>query len=62
VTTPRTPITADLTASEADERPNLAEAWLPNPTRDEFESADRAREPRPLQDYFERMRERGLLD
>ena len=51
-----------MTAAEADERPVLVEAWRPNPTRDDLESADRAREPRPLQDYFERMRERGLLD
>ncbi len=36
--------------------------WAPRRTVEELDRDDRAREGQPLKDYFERMRERGLLE
>ncbi len=62
MTTQRTTDVADPAAPEADDRSAAAEAWPPVGIDRDIDSGDRLHERRPLVDYFERMRERGLLD
>ena len=63
MTTPRPTITGDLTVQEPDEGLTVAEPWVQRREADEVEREEQRRhEGRPLGDYFERMRERGLLD
>ena len=48
--------------TEPEESGAEADAWVPRQTNDELAGDERFREGRPLKDYFQRMRERGLLD
>ena len=64
MTAPRpTTITGDLTTQEPDDTLTVVEPWIQRRDPDEVDrDEERARDGRPLVEYFERMRERGLLD
>ncbi len=42
--------------------PRPVDPWAPRSTVEELDRHDRGRDGQPLKDYFERMRERGLLE
>ena len=60
VTSPHRPRSADV--AELEELADPSEPWVPRKTNDELERDDLVRDGGPLKDYFESMRERGLLD
>ena len=64
MSTSRLQPTTDLatTSVERDDMARPVDPWAPRRTVEELDRDDRAREGQPLKDYFERMRERGLLE
>ena len=63
MTTPRPTTTGDLTTKEPEDGLTVAEPWVQRGDADELEREEQRRlDGRPLGEYFERMRERGLLD
>jgi hypothetical protein len=63
MTGPRPTITGELTTQEPDEGLTVVEPWVQRGDADELDRDEhRFRDGRPLGEYFERMRERGLLD
>jgi hypothetical protein len=63
MTAPRSAITGDLTTTEPEDGLTVAEPWVPWRDADELDRDEQRRlDGRPLGEYFERMRERGLLD
>jgi hypothetical protein len=61
--TPRSTITGDLTTPEPDDVLTVVDPWVQRRDADEVDRDENGvRNSRPLGEYFERMRERGLLD